>query len=37
MKFEFAKYTEVTDLYKKYCKSIHDGDGYIRFFHVLRC
>ena len=35
MKFEFAKYTEVTDLYKKYCDSINDGDGYIRFFMCL--
>ena len=35
MKFEFAKYTEITSLYKKYCDSLQDGDGYIRFFICL--
>lgn len=35
MKFEFAKYTEITHLYKKYCDSFREGDGYIRFFICL--
>jgi len=32
MEFEFAKYTEITELYKKHSLSLQDGDGYIRFF-----
>ena len=35
MKFEFAKYTEVTDLYKKHSDNLQKGDGYIRFFMCL--
>ena len=35
MKFEFAKYTEITNIYKKHSDSLHDGDGYIRFFICL--
>ena len=35
MKFEFAKYTDVTELYKKYNDDLHDGDGYIRFCMCL--
>ena len=35
MKFEFAKYTEITDLYKKYNTALRDSDGYIRFFICL--
>ena len=35
MTFEFAKYTEITELYKKYCTQLSEGDGYIRFFICL--
>ena len=35
MKFEFAKYTEITDLYKKYSTDLQEGDGYTRFFICL--
>jgi hypothetical protein len=34
MKFEFAKYTEITELYKKH-GNLQEGDGYIRFFICL--
>lgn len=35
MKFEFGKYTEITELYKKHSSMLSDGDGYIRFFICL--
>ena len=35
MKFEFGKYTEITDLYKKHSSALQEGDKYIRFFICL--
>lgn len=35
MKFEFGKYTEITDLYKKHSEALSEGDGYIKFFICL--
>ena len=35
MKFEFAKYTYITELYKKHSSNLMEGDGYIKFFICL--
>jgi len=35
MKFEFAKYTDITELYKKHSSNLMEGDGYIKFFICL--
>ena len=35
MKFEFGKYTDITELYKKYNEDLQEGDGYIKFFICL--
>ncbi len=35
MKFEFAKCTEITELYKKHCDLLQDNDGYIKFYMCL--
>lgn len=35
MKFEFATYTDITELYKKHSMCLTEGDGYIKFFICL--